>query len=519
MPTLSQRVDASSITVSFLKLPKGKKRGSGISFVGSEPIASVEGAGYSSPSFRWVDGKPELIGFQDLKRLSVRGASDNQVAGYWSTPKGAERALVWTRASDGTLNGVELHPPKWEKSSALACGDGQQIGFGYEVFVKNPSRALLWSGTRDSIVVLTGPDAEVDAMGMDVAGGIQVGYVGGSGRAHACLWRGTSESFVDLHPAGTVGSEALGTGGGQQVGNVWDGEFTTRAALWSGAADSYVNLSPKKFFRSRATKCSHGFQLGWVCNEDRGMMIRAMLWGGDAEDYIDLQDSLPEPWNASWPMALDVDGDRLRILGTAQHATKSGGYEVNAGEQPVIWEFKLKIAEPRAERALAPAITTAPAEETDEQRVQRVGVEFAQAVVDGDFKTAHSLLAPWLTKQVTAKKLQAILKKEFIDDVPPVDFDVGGNDTTLDELRDHYREYHKDDRTKTLATAEEFGAYGPPSIYVADEITTANYRQWMSIEFTPDPDGDSGLDYCLRLWVIVVESEDTMCIGHLEPGE
>src|SRR5262249_16140167 len=162
----------------------------------------------------------------------------------------------------------------------------------------------------------------------------------------------------------------------------------------------------------------------WVCNEERGMMIRGMLWAGDAEDYIDLQESLPEPWNASWPMALDVDGDRLRILGTAQRAEKSGGYEVNAGEQPVIWEFKLKIAEPGGERAVAPDISAALPEATDEQRIQKVGVEFAQAVVDDDFKTAHSLLAPWLRTQVTAKKLEAILKKELIDGVPPVDFDV-----------------------------------------------------------------------------------------------
>ena len=68
-------------------------------------------------------------------------------------------------------------------------------------------------------------------------------------------------------------------------------------------------------------------------------------------------------------------------------------------------------------------------------------------------------------------------------------------------------------------TAKEFGAFGPPSIYIADEVTSANFRQWMSLEFTPDPDGESALDYCLRLWLIVVDVDGAMLIGHLEPGE
>jgi hypothetical protein len=41
----------------------------------------------------------------------------------------------------------------------------------------------------------------------------------------------------------------------------------------------------------------------------------------------------------------------------------------------------------------------------------------------------------------------------------------------------------------------------------------------MTIEFTPDPEGKSECDYCLRLWLIVVEFNGAMMIGHLEPGE
>jgi hypothetical protein len=525
MLSLRERVDASSITVTFLPLPKRKKRGSAMAFCAGDPVASVEGAGHYPP-FRWIDGTPQEITFQDLRKLSARGGSASQLAGFWTTPKGAERAVVWTRRADGGLTGAELHPGKWEKSMALACGDGQQIGFGYEVFVRNPSKALLWSGSRDSVVVLTGPDPSVDATGSGVADGVQVGTVGGSMRKHACLWRGTAASHVDLHPTSEelFGSEALGVGDGQQVGQVWNAELESRAALWSGSAGSYVNLAPDGFVRSRATICRRGFQAGWVCREDRGMLIRAVLWGGAAEDYVDLQDSLPAPWNASWVMALDVDGDRLRILGTAQQAVKSGSYEMNAGEQPVIWEMKLLVPEPAARRELPAEVTTegagaAPEEVTEEQRVQKVGADFAQAVIDGDFKTAHALLAPWLRKQVTAKKLQSILDKERLADLELMDFAMSGNDSTLEELRSHYAEYHDDDPDLTLATAEEFGAYGPPSIHIPNEVTPENFRQWMSLEFTPDPDNEAGLDYCLKVWVIVVESDGVMRIGHLKPGE
>ncbi len=219
MPRLTDRVDIGSVTATPLGLPKGKKRGAGIGFCGGDPVAMIESGRTVSP-FRWIEGAPRLVSFNEMKKLSVNGASDEQMAGCWQTPKGDERALVWT--ANGA--GVELHPPDWEKSVAIGCGDGQQIGYGYRKFVTDPSRALLWSGTRESLVVLTGPDPQRDAMGYAVCGGVQAGYVGGSGRQHACLWRGTTDSFEDLHPARTdaTGSEALGLDEEQQVGLIWN---------------------------------------------------------------------------------------------------------------------------------------------------------------------------------------------------------------------------------------------------------------------------------------------------------
>src|SRR5215471_16928178 len=182
MPPISNRVDRASFTARFLSLPKGKKRGRGVGFWGGDPVASIQGAGNSAPPFRWVAGKPQLVPFLDVKNVSPMGASASQLAGCWYTPKHDERAVVWTRVAESDVSGVELHPEGWEKTVARACGDGQQVGYGYENFVKNPSVGLLWNGARESMVVLTGPDATRDATAAGVAQGVQVGSVGGSGR-------------------------------------------------------------------------------------------------------------------------------------------------------------------------------------------------------------------------------------------------------------------------------------------------------------------------------------------------
>ena len=526
MSTLSQRVDRTSVTATILPLPKGKKRGRAVGFCGGNPMASVESTGNTAPPFHWIGGKPQLVTFQDVKNVVPIGTSASQLAGCWYTPKHDERALVWTRAADDAMIGVELHPQGWQKSMAVACGDGQQVGHGYENFGKDPSRALLWMASRESMIVLTGPDSSRSAMGRGVAGGVQVGCIGSGSRfQRACLWRGTSASYVDLHPhdGKLIGSDAMGVADDQQVGVVWSEEMMQNAALWSGSPESYVSLAPNGFARSTAWRCASGFQVGWAGEEESGMRVRAILWSGAADDYIDLQQFLPEPWNVSQAMHLDIDGDTLRILGTAQQAVKSNGYEMNAGEQPVVWEMKLLITEPAARRelppALQPAVSPSSAETSDERRAEQAVAGLARAIIDDDYKAAHKLLAPWLQKQVTPKKLRTILTKELLADATPVDFVISGNDSTLDELRDHYREYHKNDATRTLASVNEFGALGPPSIYVPDGITPANFRGWMSIDLTPELDDPSGLDYVLRLWLIVVEVDGAIGIGHLEPGE
>jgi hypothetical protein len=525
MSTLSQRVDRGSISATFLALPKGRKRGRAVGFWRGDPVASVASTGDTAPPYLWIDGKAQLVTFQDVKKVVPLGTSGSQLAGLWYTPKHDERALVWTRSGSDTMAGVELHPTKgWQKSSAAGCGDGQQIGYGCERFPKDPSRALLWTGSSESMVVLTGPDPSRATTGKAVAQGVQVGCVSPNSLSQrACLWRGTSASYVDLHPNGVdfMGSDAMGVRDGQQVGAVWGDAMTQRAALWSGSPESYTNLAPNGFVRSTAWTCARGFQVGWAEDKEMGMCAHAILWGGSADEFIDLQEFLPEPWNVSQAMDLDVDGDTLRILGTANQAVMQKGYEVNAAEQPVIWTIRLLEPEAPARREMPPVIEVpAPApEEGDERRTERAVARFAKAMIDDDYKAAHELLAPWLAKQVTPQQLKTILVGQFFADAKPVDFLVTGIDITLDHLREHYREYYKDDATRTLASVESFGEWGPPSIHIDEQITPENFREWMSIDLTPQLDDASGLDYLLRLYFILVDIEGEAKIGYLEPSQ
>jgi hypothetical protein len=523
MPRLTDRLDIASVTARILKLPKGKKRGAGVGFCNGQPVLSVESS-QAAPIVHWVDDAPQPVTFRDVRTICANSASGSQIGGYWSTPKSDERALVWTVNGHGPT-GVELHPADWEKSVVLGCGDGQQIGYGYKQYSQQPSKALWWNNTRESVVVLTGPDAEQSAMGHAVGEGVQAGCVGGSGFQHACLWHGSSESFVDLHPTGPDinGSEILGLDADQQVGFVWTRKSTNEAALWSGSADSYVSLAPAGSVRSRAERCAHGWQIGWMGKEFRGMMLRAALWSGSADEFLDLQEFLPEPYNASWARDLHVEGDRLRIIGIAQKVVRDG-YEMDDGKVPVMWEITLREkVSPRAARPVATVVASAPASAgmgvSEDELVAAVASAFGQAVVDGDYKTAHAQLAPWLQREIPVETLKSVLTREMIDGIEPTDFNTSGNDTTLQDLRDGYAEYHENDRSRTFSTCDSFGEYGQPSIYIADEITPENYRQWMSIEFTPEEDNEAGIDYCLRLWIIVVKVDGAMKIGHLEPSE
>jgi hypothetical protein len=143
-----------------------------------------------------------------------------------------------------------------------------------------------------------------EALGM--GGGEQVGftstwYTADAGRA--VLWRGTAASAVDLHPTNLSGfseSFAYGTDGTRQVGMAggdasFFGGSNTHAILWSGTADSAVDLHPTLlagFDTSKAVAISGLEQVGSGSGSGTGGKEHALLWHGSAASAVDLNPTL-----------------------------------------------------------------------------------------------------------------------------------------------------------------------------------------------------------------------------------
>jgi hypothetical protein len=98
------------------------------------------------------------------------------------------------------------------------------------------------------------------------------------------LWRGTSGSFVDLHPPGAAQSLAFATDGVRQGGTVrWQFAGTAHAALWSGTSQSLVDLSPSGQY-SEVYGMAPGTQVGYVYTNGS---FHAAVWRGSAQSFVD----------------------------------------------------------------------------------------------------------------------------------------------------------------------------------------------------------------------------------------
>ena len=115
-----------------------------------------------------------------------------------------------------------------------------------------------------------------------IGDGQQVGHANGG---HASLWTGTAGSYVDLAPAGSDESQALGASGGRQVG--WatpPGESTPHAGMWSGSAASWVDLNPSGATQSGANCVTAEHQFGWA---NIGGLGHAGMWSGSSGSWTD----------------------------------------------------------------------------------------------------------------------------------------------------------------------------------------------------------------------------------------
>jgi len=181
---------------------------------------------------------------------------------------------------------INLHPPGAVESAAYDVHSGQQVGWvDYYGIEKS---AALWYGSAASWVDLSAGNPGV-AFG--VAGNQQVGQIG---TMEACLWYGTFQSIVSLHPHGQgygPHSFAMGTDGTNQVGAILATSPYTHyhAMMWSGSASSFYDLHPPGMAWSEARDVHSGKQVGFVIYPSGAR--HASLWHSSFLFWNDLHPS------------------------------------------------------------------------------------------------------------------------------------------------------------------------------------------------------------------------------------
>jgi hypothetical protein len=172
---------------------------------------------------------------------------------------------MWNSTAESA---VDLHPPEFSQSTAVAVSGNSQVG---------------------------------DASTFRVAG------------VRALLWHGTAESVVNLHPAGFQSSHAEGVSGDFQVGWANREAFSSvHAMLWNGTAESMVDLNPASHLASAAYDISGNIQVGVGIGYSSGGFYHALRWNGTAESVVDLDpflDDLPIQVWSSAATGIDSNGN------------------------------------------------------------------------------------------------------------------------------------------------------------------------------------------------------------------
>ena len=192
-------------------------------------------------------------------------------------------AASWTGTSDGF---VDLDPAG-NDSTAYALSGSKPVG------TADNGGAVVWSGIGQSRTRLSSGSyyaVAYGASGTQYVGQVQVPGSSGS-RLHAALWRGTSGSYVDLHPLNASQSVAKAVSATQQAGYAYFADppgstnYVARAAMWSGSASSFTDLTPSSASQSVIYGMSTTQQVGSAVIAGTN---HAVLWSGTADSFVDL---------------------------------------------------------------------------------------------------------------------------------------------------------------------------------------------------------------------------------------
>ncbi|QDV91911.1 hypothetical protein RAS2_30190 [Phycisphaerae bacterium RAS2] len=212
---------------------------------------------------------------------------------------GSSRATLWNNSSTP----LSLHPD-WLASGSVAYGvDSNQVAARLDMY--GDPAAGVWN-TSGSYWVNLGPPGTYWSGAYGVHAGEQVGWAYGyvwdpNTTIRAFMWRSYTNTGVDLHPAIASSSIAYGVHAGHQVGQVAFGAYpgVPHASFWKGTAETWVDLHtflPVHYQSSEARGVWHDQDAGITYVVGHGFNINtgrneALMW------------TLPEPGSGLLAMA------------------------------------------------------------------------------------------------------------------------------------------------------------------------------------------------------------------------
>ena len=143
---------------------------------------------------------------------------------------------------------------------------------------------------------------------------------------------------------------------------------------------------------------------------------------------------------------------------------------------------------------------------------------FAQAVVDQAFDRAERMLAPWVKGSLPVGGLKRVVCLARGDNPPAVEFELDElADDDLASMRESIDEYAQEE-VRSLATTDGTGGiYGPPSYAIPEQLTDDNFRGCWQVEFVPDEEEDTDVDYSYAFYLALVADGKELKIEYLEP--
>ena len=246
----------------------------------------VDGVSSVNTTITATEGQTGQVTFDDLTAINSAGSF-----GYTSGGAGIAGGSITTSANPlhshaaiWSNNALQDCNPQGKYSSIINAMDGVTGVGNFSPEGSTFHAAILTNG---GYVDLAPSDTYSEALG--ISGSIQVGQKG----RKACLWNGTSDSFVDLHPDPWRESYATGVSGSNVCG--WVTSTPTipgaKAVLWSGANHTLTYLDPSGYRGSAAYAVSGNTEGGTFTQNDASSSIHACLWHGTADSVVDLNPS------------------------------------------------------------------------------------------------------------------------------------------------------------------------------------------------------------------------------------